>query len=87
MLDSAIIITAMCLPVIIFYRSKPAELPSAAAKYQMTAKFEFVKDMKELFKNTNFILLSITYSIVYGIFCCLGAILSNFMKPYGYTPK
>ena len=31
-------------------------------------------------------LLSVTYALIYGVYCALGSTLSNLFNPFGFTP-
>ena len=39
----------------------------------------------EALKNRNFVIISIEYGILYGVYLALGALLSPLFEPYGYT--
>ena len=45
------------------------------------------KDLKLLMANRNFIYLLLHYSIFYGIYTCLGAIINNLVSPYDFGAK
>lgn len=45
------------------------------------------RDIKLLMKNKNFIMLLLHYSIYYGIYTCLGAIINNLVSFYGFGAK
>lgn len=84
--DSAIIITCMAGPLLILYQERPQKFPSSAAKFQSNTEFNFKSDLKQLMKNKNYILLTLSYMINYGSFCSLAGIINNLLSPYGYKP-
>lgn len=43
------------------------------------------QDAKELLKNRNYLLLMTCFSLMYGVYACLGAIINNLVEPYGFN--
>jgi len=43
------------------------------------------KDFLALVKNRNYIMMLMTYSLMYGVYTCLGACLDSVVMPYGFT--
>jgi len=84
MLVSAVITTMMNLCLIIFYREKPEFYPSKAAKQATAVEFSMKNDATQLVKNKNYIFLLVTYSLLYGVYTCLGAVINNLVTPYGF---
>ena len=84
MLVSAVIATTMNLCLILFYKEKPEFYPSKAAKEATAVEFSMKKDAYELIKNKNYIFMMITYSLLYGVYTCLGAVINNLVTPYGF---
>ena len=58
--------------------------PSAVAAADIS-EASFCAQFKEMWANKNFILLSIAYAIVYGVYCSIGSTMSNLMNPFGYS--
>jgi MFS family permease len=85
MFFSAVLVSIFCLPVIIFFKESPDRFPSMAAMNQTQTKFSFSKDLKLLRKNKNYIWITISFMLLYGVYTCLGAIINNLVSPYGYT--
>lgn len=45
------------------------------------------RDFKQLFANRNFIFLLMHYSLYYGTYTCMGAIINNIVSPYNFGAK
>lgn len=89
MLDLAIITTAMIIPMLILYRKCPTQYASQAAKDTSEGKkekFSFKSDVKELFKNKNYLLLLVVYLLQQGCFLSVATMLNSLVTPLGYTP-
>lgn len=85
MLVSAFIVTIMNASLIFFYKDKPEFFPSKVARTNTAAKFSMIKDAKLMIVNKNYIILLICYSLLYGVYTCLGAVINNLVVPYGFT--
>lgn len=58
----------------------------AIATAERPVKLEFKKDIKELLKNKNYVILVCAYTFLYGIYTSLGAVVSYITEPY-FDPK
>ena len=85
MLVSGCICISMCLPLLVFFEERPKYFPSKSAKFSSKQSFNFMKDLKLLVTNRNYILICINFSMLYGVYTCLGAIINNVTQPFGYT--
>lgn len=43
------------------------------------------QDLMKLIKNKNYLFLVLSYSLMYGVYTCLGACLDSVVMPYGFT--
>ena len=48
-------------------------------------EFDFMKSLKQLKQNKNFIYISIVFMMLYGTYTGIGAIINSITAPYGYT--
>ena len=76
----AIVGSVCCLLTVILMRAKPKTPPSKSAIVQ---RAPLCQDVKALFKNCNFIVMLVGYSLVYGVYTIFGACVSFFTKEYG----
>jgi len=82
-LAEAIITAVFCIPVIIFFRSKPLTPPS---KSQTNYESPTLKEcLKLMFKNKEFIKFLITFTCVLGYFNLYGTIANEYFEIYGLT--
>ena len=71
---------------IIFYKEEPRHFPSSAAKTaKKKTEFSLMDDMWLLLRNKNYILMTISFCMLYGVYTCLGAIINTLVSPYGFT--
>ena len=84
MMVSAVITTMMNLGLIFFYKEKPEFYPSKAAQQATSVEFSMKNDLKKLIKNKNYLFMLLTYSLLYGVYTCLGAVINNLVTPYGF---
>lgn len=71
---------------VIFYKEEPAHFPSSAAKSaKKKSEFSLKDDMRLLLRNKNYILMTISFCMLYGVYTCLGAIINTLVSPYGFT--
>jgi hypothetical protein len=54
---AAIFVTALGMPMVLFFKDKPKYYPSRAARKITNTDYGFKRDMLELMKNTNFWLI------------------------------
>jgi len=78
--------TCLCVPTILFFKERPKLFPSEAAKNVLRAKFEFCRDFKLLMKNKNYVVLTISYTMLFGGFTSIGAMVNTLVTPFGFTP-
>ena len=74
----------MNLGLIFFYKEKPEFYPSKAAHQATSVEFSMKNDLKKLIKNKNYLFMLLTYSLLYGVYTCLGAVINNLVTPYGF---
>lgn len=74
MLIECLIIGICCLPIFILVRNKPPTAPSYAATVKQET--QFLKGLKELFKNWNFVIVFYNYGIMFGVFKSFGVVCS-----------
>lgn len=89
MFQSAIIITIMNIGTILFFKDKPEYPPSAAAEEQSDKKqnYSMRKDALLLIKNKNYILLVIVFSMLFGVYCVLGAIIDDLANSFKFDSR
>ena len=80
------------IPYILFFiilqlvlRDKPEHPPSAVAAAPPSEQ-SFCKSLREMWANKNFMILAVGYALIYGVYCAIGANMSNLMNPFGYSP-
>ena len=83
---SAIIVTFMTVGLLLVYQD-PEFFPSQAAEEQDKTEFNFSNEIKALKSNKNYIWLCLSFSMSYGYYTGLGAMINEIMQPYGYTSK
>jgi MFS family permease len=66
-----------------FARNKPPTPPSAAAS-RKEEPMNFKKNLKELLGNRSYLLLCVSFTMLYGIYTSLGAVVAAVTGPYGY---
>lgn len=83
----AIMDTAMCLPLILFFRNHPKHFPSAFAQSRSKhcEQYSFRGDMSLLSKNSNIWWFVLNFGIIHGVYACLGATVNNVVRPFKYT--
>lgn len=72
------------IPTIIFAKEKPDTPPSKAAK-RKEEPMNFWVNLKLLLANRSYLLLTITFAMLYGIYCSFGAVVASLTGPYNYT--
>ncbi|KAL4430218.1 hypothetical protein ABPG74_014777 [Tetrahymena malaccensis] len=82
MLVQAIVITACCIPSIIFFREKPPTPPSHAAN---TEKTNFKESMPKLVKDKNFLYLYISFGCILGNFNSIATLINFYLEKFTYT--
>ena len=66
MWNSAIIVTVMCAPLILFYRERPKYYPSKIAKHSKKEERNFKEDFKTLWANKNYLIFTCSFMLLYG---------------------
>ena len=74
------LITGCCVITIIFFKDKPKTPPSKTASVQ---RGRLCPSIAMLFRNTNFIIMLVAYSLIYGVYTIFGACVSFFTSHYG----
>ena len=67
-------------------KSKPDVYPSAVAEAPLP-DLSLAQSCRELRKNTSFMLLTIQHAMTNGCFLTVGALMSNLLHPFGFTPS
>ena len=67
-------------------KSKPDFYPSAVAEAPIP-DLSLRQSCKELRKNTSFLLLTIQHAMTNGCFLAVGALMSNLLHPFGFSPS
>jgi Na+/melibiose symporter-like transporter len=83
---SAILITCLNIPILLFFIQKPKEFPSEAAMQNESIKFSFKDDLKLLMKNKNYWWFTLSWMMTYSTYTVLGAILNELVSPFNFTP-
>jgi Na+/melibiose symporter-like transporter len=76
-------ITLLMVPCFCFLRTKAPTPPSALANTDKPIKV--LSALKELFKNTNFILAFISFSIFFGFMKAFNIILPYMLNPFNFN--
>lgn len=76
-------ISLSIIPCFILLKSRPKETPVKIHKIEK--KRGMIKIMLRLFKNKNFVLLFIPFSLYFGILKSFLVVMELLMKPYGYS--
>jgi FLVCR family MFS transporter 7 len=66
-----------------FAREKPETPPSAAAS-RKEEPMNFRANLKLIIRNKSYILLCISFTMLYGIYTSLGAVVAAITTPFGY---
>lgn len=82
--------TALCLPMIIFYKQRPRYFPSRSAEEDATGDKiqninQMISELSTLFKNKNFVSILIIFSIMDGSYTSLGTNINFLFEPFGYS--
>jgi fucose permease len=85
MFMTASIVTALTVPIILFYQEKPDSFPSYSAKNMIDTKFNFRQDLRDLSRNKNYKWINLCFMLMYGSYTCLGAIINDLVSKFGFT--
>lgn len=72
------------VPALIFAKEKPDQPPSKAAS-RKEEPMNFSKNFKLLLHNPSYLLLCVSFTMLYGIYTSLGAVVASITQPFGYT--
>ena len=70
----------------IFMREKPAVPPSAVAEADED-EADLWQSFKAMKGNSNFMLLTLSFSLTFGSYIAFSNVISNLMDPFGLTPR
>ena len=88
MLVTATACTIMSVPSLIFMKELPKHFPSKVAQQQSfkpNKAYSQKKDLMALVHNKNYLLITLLFMMLYGVYTCLGAVINNIVSPYGYS--
>jgi len=51
---------------------------------KVAEKLDFWKELQIIIKNKNYLLLTVTFTFLYGLYTSLGAVVSSITSPFGY---
>ena len=74
----------MLILTAILFKDKPPTPPSGTSEIVVELS-DFIPSIKSLFKNTNMLILMMTYGQIVGIFNTMGTILGEIAPAYGYS--
>jgi sugar phosphate permease len=80
----ALLATIVSVPILIFYKERPEHFPSEAAKNTQNTKFNFMKDVRELVANPNYVWITMVFASLYGVYTSLGALINPLVQPYKF---
>ena len=69
----------------IVIRDRPEHPPSAVAAAPPSGE-SFCESFRVMWANKNFMLQALAFALIYGVYCAVGATMSNLVNPFGYTP-
>lgn len=70
--------------MLIFAKNRPPTPPSASASLK-EKPLDFKKELKALLNNKSYLLLTLSFTLLYGIYTSLGAVVAAITKPFGYN--
>lgn len=71
------------MPTLLLAREKPPTPPSAAAS-RPAEDMKFGQNLKILLKNKSYLLLCVSFTMLYGVYTSLGAVVAAITAPFGY---
>lgn len=74
--------SAVLVLTLILFKKKPSIPPSASSEMD---RAPVCRSVLKLFKNLNFIIMLIGYTLIYGIYSIIGACISFFTSHYGFS--
>lgn len=85
-IENFIITLSVVYFFICFRTSKPPTPPSfAAMRNHESITQGLVKDMKNLLKNCNYLLVAAVFTMMYGVYAGFQILIASILAPYGYT--
>ena len=79
-----VIVSLPTIPALIFAKEKP-ELPPSAAASRKEEPMNFWHNLRLLLGNSSYLLLCISFTMLYGIYTSLGAVVASITAPFGYS--
>ena len=83
MIVQNIVVSIPTIPTLIFAKEKPESPPSAAAS-RKEEPMNLAQNLRILLRNPSYILLSISFTMLYGIYTSLGAVVAAITAPFGF---
>ena len=81
------ILTSVCtVPTLLIAREKPPTPPSSAAS-RPPQDVKFRENLKLLKSNKSYLLLCVSFTMLYGVYTSLGAVVAAITGPFGYKPQ
>ncbi|XP_045524354.1 uncharacterized MFS-type transporter C09D4.1-like isoform X1 [Pieris brassicae] len=74
--------TLLLVLIILFFKAAPATPPSAAADQESAVDSNFLKSLKSLLTNRNYVLLLISYGMNVGVFYAISTLLNELVLRY-----
>ncbi|XP_049876029.1 uncharacterized MFS-type transporter C09D4.1 isoform X2 [Pectinophora gossypiella] len=68
--------------ILLFFKAEPPSPPSAAAHYGASLDSDFLKSLKSLLTNRNYVLLLISYGLNVGVFYAISTMLNQVILTY-----
>ena len=84
MIVQNIVVSIPTIPTLIFAKEKPESPPSAAAS-RKEEPMNLAQNLRILLRNPSYILLSISFTMLYGIYTSLGAVVAAITAPFGFS--
>lgn len=78
------IVSLPTIPAIIFAKEKP-ELPPSAAASRKEEPMNFWVNLGLLRRNCSYLILCFSFTMLYGIYTSLGAVVASITAPFGYS--
>jgi Na+/melibiose symporter-like transporter len=75
--------TVLTLPALLLSREKPPTPPSLAAS-RPAEDLKFKHNLKLLLSNKSYLLLCVSFTMLYGVYTSLGAVVAAITGPFGY---
>lgn len=86
-IGQSIVVCLFCIPIIIFVKNRPEHMPSILSYKDTKVDANLMKNIKELLTNKNFLILFLSYSILYANYSCLGAVVGPLTDAFNFNPS